>query len=894
MALSVPQLVDWGELVRENQHTEELERIRAAIQKGEGGFKGYHLENSLLLYRGRLVLHRDSAFVPILLREYHDSRIGGHSGVEKTYRRVKAEFFWKGLRGDVEDMVSKCDICQRNKYQACAPSGLLQPLVLPNKIWEEVTMDFIEGLPKSEGYTIIMVVVDRLSKYSHFIPLRHPFSAPTVASTFIREVVRLHGVPTSIVSDRDKVFLSSFWKELFKMQGTFLKRSTAYHPQTDGQSEVVNRSVETYLRCFAGERPKQWVKWLSWAEYWYNTCYHTASQFTPFKILYGRDPPPLVNYQKGTTPVYLVDQYLEERDRVLEELKEHLLRAQQIMKTRADSHCKNVTFEVGEMVYLKLRPYRQKTVANRRSEKLSPRYYGPFEIERKVGMVAYRLKLPPQSSIHPVFHVSLLKRSIGENIMATPTIPRGLTGDMQFLLKPLQVKEVRKNDQGKREVLIEWKDLPTHEATWEIYEAMQEQFPDFNLEDKVDLLEGGIDGPAEPVHPRPLRVYRRRRRGLRPGRAKGGGGVGVPNLGRKGRGSRGTEGSTVKLDIHSGPEIKQMALRREKITLNPVKLRLCEVPGQGNDSSRIGYIKLTSFNQNTSGAVRDAIESLRRSGVKSFVLDLRDNSGGLFAEGIETAKIWLEKGVIVYICDSRGVRDIYEADGSNAIAASEPLIVLVSFGLSTGYHVSAFPSKHRPAAVSFSFSVSPLTAKIRVFLSSSFATEAAVWLWISNIFFMMFRRSATCPSIEEILFSTIVFIWFISPSSISSSSSTFLAAISIRTFVNPKIPDLDYKNSTSSLLDQKLGVELRQNQPMNGPKTCSNNNLIGNTCRSQVAVSKAADWASGLSPECRFVKRIAHYVEKEAAFVQKARRGISRNSKVLNMLEKSLEAWQEN
>ncbi|XP_028552250.1 uncharacterized protein LOC114580023 [Dendrobium catenatum] len=328
LALSVPQWVDWGELVKENQQAEELEGIRATIQKGEGGVKGYHLENSLLLYKWRLVLHRESAFIPILLREYHDSSIGGHSGVEKTYRRVKAEFFWKGLRRDVEDMVSKCDICQRNKYQACAPSGLLQPLVLPNKIWEEVTIDFIEGLPKSDGYTVIMVVVDRLSKYSHFIPLRHPFSAPTVASTFIREVVRLHGVPASIVSDRDKVFLCSFWKEIFKMQGTVLKRSTAYHPQTDGRSEVVNRSVETYLRCFVGERPKQWVKWLPWAKYWYNTCYHTASQFTPFRILYGRDPPPLVNYQKGATTVYLVDQYLEERDKVLGELREHLLRAQ--------------------------------------------------------------------------------------------------------------------------------------------------------------------------------------------------------------------------------------------------------------------------------------------------------------------------------------------------------------------------------------------------------------------------------------------------------------------------------------------------------------------------------------------------------------------------------------
>ncbi|KAI0488340.1 hypothetical protein KFK09_028169 [Dendrobium nobile] len=388
-----------------------------------------------------------------------------------------------------------------------------------------------------------MVVVDRLSKYSHFVPLRHPFSAPTVAATFIREVVRLHGVPTSIVSDRDKVFLSSFLKEIFKMQGTFLKRSTAYHPQTDGQSEVVNRSVETYLRCFVGERPKQWVKWLPWAEYWYNTCYHTASQFTPFKILYGRDPPPLVNYQKGTTPVYLVDQYLEERDRVLGELREHLLRTQQIMKTKADAHRKDVTFEVGEMVYLKLRPYRQKTLASRRSEKLSPRYYGPFEIERKVGMVVYRLKLPPHSSIHPVFHASLLKKSIGDHTVAIPTIPQGLTEDMQFLLEPLHVKEVRKNNQGKREILIEWKDLPTHEATWEIYETMQAQFSDFNLEDKVDLLEGGIDGPGEPVPPGPVRVYRRKRGGGGPAGPKGPTHLSGGNLGMGGIFGKGMKGA---------------------------------------------------------------------------------------------------------------------------------------------------------------------------------------------------------------------------------------------------------------------------------------------------------------------------------------------------------------
>lgn len=201
---------------------------------------------------------RGSNLIPWVLQEFHAGIIRGHSGFLRTYRRIIAGLYWSSMKNDIRKFVESCEACQRNKLQSLSLAGLLLPLPVLEQIWEDITMNFIEGLPKSQGFSVILVVVDRLTKFAHFIPLKHPFLASTVVVMFIKELVRLQRIPRSIILDRDKIFISHFWKELLCLQGTQLKRNILDHLQTNGQTEVVNRCVETYLRCFSVEKPKTW------------------------------------------------------------------------------------------------------------------------------------------------------------------------------------------------------------------------------------------------------------------------------------------------------------------------------------------------------------------------------------------------------------------------------------------------------------------------------------------------------------------------------------------------------------------------------------------------------------------------------------------------------------
>ncbi len=218
----------------------------------------YTYGSELLRYKGRLLIGGSKGLKERILEQMHNSALGGHSGIHNTYRRIKQHFYWPGMRKDVENWVKNCAVCAQNKVDGSPYSGLLQPLPILGQIWGSGSMDFIEALPKSEGNDTILVVVDRLTKYAHFLSLKHPFSASEVAEVFLRTVGKLHECLRCIVSDRDKIFTSQFWRDLFKRMGTKLNMSLAYHPETDGQTERVNRCLETYLRCLCFQHPKKW------------------------------------------------------------------------------------------------------------------------------------------------------------------------------------------------------------------------------------------------------------------------------------------------------------------------------------------------------------------------------------------------------------------------------------------------------------------------------------------------------------------------------------------------------------------------------------------------------------------------------------------------------------
>jgi hypothetical protein len=441
--------------------------------------QGYSLTQGIIRKGAQIWVGENSALRTKLIAAFHDSVLGGRSGTQATYCRIKKLFQWKGLKGDVGNFVRQCLVFQQAKHERTHPAGLLQPLPIPKGAWQDISMDFIEGLSRSEGYNYILVAVDRFLKYAHFIPLTHPFTAQKVAKVMLDVVVRLHGMPVSIVSDRDKIFTIHFWKELFRLSNTTLITSTAYHSQTDGQTERVNQCLEMFLRCSVHNTPRQWKSWLPLAEFWYNTTFHTSLGCAPFKAMYGYDPNVTSAPMISPTDDKYVQDLLTDRQMHIDLLKQQLQTAQNRMKGQADKRRTDIEFPVGDQVLLKLQPYAQSSVVNQPFPKLSYKYFGPFTVEEKVGSVAYRLKLPQDSLIHLVFHVSQLKPFTPDFKPVFSKLPV-LVDFSQETLQPEEILErrlVKKGNAALPQVRVRWAGLPETSSTWEDWNVLITRFP---------------------------------------------------------------------------------------------------------------------------------------------------------------------------------------------------------------------------------------------------------------------------------------------------------------------------------------------------------------------------------------------------------------------------------
>lgn len=385
-------------------------RIWAEVQNGL--HKDFMLQDGFL-FKGNQLCIPDCSLRLKILEELHSE---GHVGRDRTLQPlVTTRYFWPSLRRDVERFVERCRACQQAKGKA-SNAGLYMPLPTPTQPWTDISMDFVLGLPRTQrGNDSIFVIVDRFSKMAHFVPCKRTTDAVQVAQLFFREIYRLHGLPISIVSDRDTRFLSHFWRSVWKMLGTSLDMSSAYHPQTDGQTEVTNRALGNMLRSLVGDNIKSWESKLPQVEFAHNHANNRSLGFSPFHVVYGimpRSPLDLTTMpDKSRLHGQAVD-FVDNLQMVHQQAHNHLESSASSYKKAADKHRREVNYQPGDLVWVVLTKDRFPV---REYNKLKSRKIGPVEIIHRINANAYKLRLPDHIRTSDVFNVKYLFPYHGDN-----------------------------------------------------------------------------------------------------------------------------------------------------------------------------------------------------------------------------------------------------------------------------------------------------------------------------------------------------------------------------------------------------------------------------------------------------------------------------------------------
>lgn len=499
--------------------TNLLDRIRAAyvhdpyFQKLGSNPRDCQLEQGLWKQRatGAVLVPNDSKLRHSIIEEAHATSTCGHSGMNATLDRLRPWFLWEHgeqkMREQVESFVARCDSCQRNKSTNQKPGGLLQPLPVPEGAWLSIGVDFVTGLPVTAGnkHDMLMTVVDRFTKAVHLVPTYKNLTAEGCAILLFTHVYRLHGLPDSIVSDRDKLFTGKFFPALQKLLGTKQKMSTAYHPQTDGQTERANRVLQEVLRHVTCVAQDDWDEKLAAVELAINTATRRSlgKGISPFMLSHGREPrlpfnldlpvPSLVldaegnitaNVSSDTSQVPKAQQMFGHMSALMSVTRDALHTSVNRMKLQADKGRRDVGFQVDQEVLLSTKYLRARMSHGKKAvaPKLLPRYIGPFRVTAKVGPAACRLDLKGLEC-HPVFHVSLLKeyKSSGSYQPPQQPLPYQLDGDIVYNVERILDHRFVKRGRGapKLQYLVKWEGYGAEHDSWE---------PEVNLRDAPEPL----------------------------------------------------------------------------------------------------------------------------------------------------------------------------------------------------------------------------------------------------------------------------------------------------------------------------------------------------------------------------------------------------------------------
>lgn len=469
----------YSEILTELQNQREIER----------GNEKFRIQHGLLVRHQtgrtsddesfwRIVVPDDQNIKFTIMNEMHSTPYAGHPGFQRTLAKIRKNFYWKGMTGDVQTYVLSCPACQLEKAEHTLVRGQLQPIQLPEEKWREVSLDFVTDLPESAtGDNAILNVIDRATRMVHCIPCKKTITAAQTAKLYWRHVGKLHGVPKILYSDRGSVFTGDFWRTLWATLGTQLHFSTAYHPQTQGVIEKMNQLVSQTLRCIIHQLGdvSEWKAHLATVEFAINSLPNRSTGYSPFYLNYGYHPVVPSELIKGDEDVKneAVLGFVNRLRTVWIQAKQNLEQSVAQQKKYYDKRHRAVHFDVGQYVLLSTANLRMKHVPS----KLQRKFVGPFKIVERIGVLAYRLALPVHWRVHNVFHISLLRpwnQSVytAQQQQVVPEL-EDATPEYHEVEKILRWRRVKKGNRWAKEYMVMWTGRPIDEISW----VPEENFP---------------------------------------------------------------------------------------------------------------------------------------------------------------------------------------------------------------------------------------------------------------------------------------------------------------------------------------------------------------------------------------------------------------------------------